>query len=110
MKPSKVITPPAVEAPPAMEHDYSRSGMVNALYKMEPHEFSGVARSLECFNNQGHSNFRIVTLYIEKGKVIRTELSDAYASWDAIGKLTYWTDLACIDLNTHWQNGKTLSK
>lgn len=95
---------------PALEHDYSRSGMVNPLYPMAPEEFSGVTRSLQCCHNQGHSEFHVVTLYIEKGKIIKIERSDSYKIWEAIDRMTKWNEDASIHLNNNWKLGNTLSK
>jgi F420-dependent methylenetetrahydromethanopterin dehydrogenase len=73
-------------------------------------DFTGVARSVECFNNQGFSNFRIITLHIKNGKVERKEFSDPYASFEAISRLELVNELAMLNLNNNWASGKTLSK
>lgn len=73
-------------------------------------EFTGVARSVECYNNHGHSNFRILTLYVDKGKVIKMDVSDAYTQWEAASRLDLANDNSLINLNAHWQHGKALCK
>lgn len=78
--------------------------------KQDKVAFTGTARSVECYFNQGHNNFKIVTLQIEDGIVISMTKSDPYASFEAIAKMTEWNENAVIHLNSHWQNGKTLSK
>ncbi len=77
--------------------------------KSEP-QFTGVARSVEAFDNQGFRNFRILTLHIKDGKVIKTDRSDAYANFECIARMEIWNEMSIIHLNNTWQNGKTLSK
>jgi hypothetical protein len=98
------------DQPEFAAHDWSRSGMCNPLFSMAPGDFSGVARTVECFNNQGHNNFRILTLYIEKGKIVKIDVSDPYANWEAGQKLDHWNNLSLINLNNNWKHGKALCK
>lgn len=72
--------------------------------------FTGIARSVQAFDNQGFRNFRIVTLHLKEGKVIDTKYSDAYASFEVISRMELSNELAIIHLNNHWENGKTLEK
>jgi hypothetical protein len=109
-KKSELMMTHSEEPKQILEHDYSRSGMVNPLYPMAPHEFSGVTRSLQCCHNQGHSEFHVVTLYVESGKVVKIERSDSYKIWEAIDRMTRWNESACLHLNQNWKLGKTLSK
>ncbi len=83
-----------VKSTPPKEYDYS---------------FTGIARSVEAFDNQGFRNFRILTLHIEDGGVTKIERSDPIASFEAIAKLELTNELAVIHLNNTWTNGKTLS-
>jgi hypothetical protein len=46
-------------------------------------KFSGIARSVEAFDNQGFRNFRILTLHLQDDRVIKIERSDPYASFEA---------------------------
>lgn len=73
-------------------------------------EFTGLARSVQCYFNQGHNNFRILTLHVVKGKVTRMDLSDPYANFEAITRLEHWNEISVINLNNNWEHGKTLSK
>lgn len=74
-------------------------------------EFTGVARSIECYrNNEIFQNYRILTLHIEKGKVKRIDYSDPYASFEALVKTEIATHTAIINLGSHWEHGKALSK
>jgi hypothetical protein len=75
-----------------------------------PLGFTGVARSVEAYDNQGHNNFRIVTLYIENGIVTRIVRSDPYANFELIAKLEIQNELAIMNLNNNWKDGRTLSK
>ncbi len=84
------------------------SNMVNSF--VEDPDFTGVARSMECFDNQGHNNFRILTLHIKNGRVIRMDRSDAYANFEAITRMELANENSVISLNNHWSNGRTLSK
>lgn len=72
--------------------------------------FSGIARSVECFYNQGHCNFRVVTLTIENSLVVNIEYSDPYAHFEVITKMQSKMNDAILNLNNHWDNGKTISK
>lgn len=76
----------------------------------ERFSFTGIARSVEAFDNQGFRNFRVLTLHLQDGLVIRIDRSDPYASFEAISKLELWNELAIHHLNNNWENGKTLSK
>lgn len=80
------------------------------VINISPVQFSGVARSVECFDNQGFRNFRIVKLTINKGIVCHIENSDPYASFEAISKMELANELSVINLNNNWENRKTLSK
>ena len=69
-------------------------------------DFSGIARSIVCFDHNGWKNFKIATLTIEKGVVVKEHLSDPYMQLEAIQKLDLFNDYAMMRLNTSWQNGK----
>lgn len=101
---------PPVQQAPALEHDYSRSGMVNPLYTLAPEDFTGVTRSMICIDNFGNRNFNVLTIYIEKGQVVKIDLSDPYVVWEAISKMNHWSELAGLNLNSNWAIGKTLTK
>lgn len=73
-------------------------------------KFSGIARSVEAFDNQGFRNFRILTLHIEEGRVVKIDHSDPYANFEAISRLELANELAILHLNDRWENGRTLSK
>lgn len=68
-------------------------------------DFSGVARSVECFVQQGHNNFRIVTLTIKDGVVVKKEYSDPFASFEAIARLEVKCHEATLALNMGYKNG-----
>lgn len=72
--------------------------------------FTGVARSVIGFDNQGFRNFKILTLHIENGVVVKTDHSDPYAAFEAMAKMELANDIAVISLNDHWENGKALNK
>jgi hypothetical protein len=73
-------------------------------------DFTGLARSVEAYDNQGFRNFRIITLHIEKGRVVRQDYSDPYASFEAISRMEMQNEMAIHHLNNTWESGKTLSK
>lgn len=80
------------------------------LKEPKPEGFSGLARSVQAYDNQGFRNFRIVTLHLENGSVVKTEYSDPYASFEVIARMELCNELAIIHLNNNWENGKTLAK
>lgn len=75
-----------------------------------PLPFTGVARSVEAFDNQGFRNFRIVTLHLEHGLVMKIDYSDPYASFEAISRMELWNEMAILNLNCNWKAGATLVK
>lgn len=82
--------------------------MAKKTHELQP--FNGIARSVEAFDNQGFRNFRIITLHIVDGVVIKIDYSDAYASFETISRLELWNEISILQLNNTWQPGKTLSK
>jgi hypothetical protein len=72
--------------------------------------FSGLARSVECYDNQGFRNFRIVTLHIKCGSVVRVEKSDAYASFEAIARMELANEKGIWNLSNRWKDRDTMSK
>src|SRR4051812_41159189 len=86
---------------------------VNKTVTMTPivfPKFTGLARSVEAFDNQGFRNFRIVTLHLEEGVVRKVEYSDPYASFETISRMELWNELSILNLNNNWKAGKTLVK
>ena len=69
-----------------------------------------VARTVAAYDNQGFRNFKILTLHIENGMVVKIEYSDPYASFEAISRMELTNELSVIHLNNNWEDGKTLSK
>jgi hypothetical protein len=76
----------------------------------EPMGFTGIARTLQCYDNQGFRNFKILTLHILDGLVINIEYSDPYANFEAISRMELANEIAIHHLNNNWAPGKTLSK
>jgi hypothetical protein len=72
-------------------------------------DFTGVARSVVAYNNQGFKNYRIITLYLEQGRVVRQEHSDPYANFEAISRLELANEKSMLHLNNNWKSGDTLS-
>lgn len=68
--------------------------------------FTGIARSVVCVNNQGFKNLKIVTLYIEDGKVVSKELSDPYVNFEAIARMDIMNTHQTMSLNQAWEDGK----
>jgi hypothetical protein len=73
-------------------------------------DFTGVARSVQCFENQGHRNFKILTLHLEHGMVTLIEYSDPYASFEAMAKMELWNMHSIINLNNHWKDKEAIKK
>lgn len=81
------------------------------LQVMPSSKFTGMARSVICYNTHGmFRNFKIVTLQIKDGVVVSEELSDPYASFEAIVKLELANVQSVNHLNQNWKEGETLSK
>lgn len=73
--------------------------------------FTGIARSIETFyNNNKFTDFRIVTLHIVKGKIIKTEYSDPYGAFEVGIRLDLANDRSFIHLNNNWSIGRAFSK
>lgn len=72
--------------------------------------FTGVARSIQCYENNGFRNFRILTLTIEEGRVTHTAYSDPHMQVEALERLDIMNDLGMLNLNMTWQDKKALSK
>ncbi len=76
----------------------------------EKPEFTGLARTMRCYRNNGHPDFQVLTLHIVKGKVMTIEVSDAYKSFEASDRMDLWNDISALNLNSKWEEGKTFSK
>jgi hypothetical protein len=72
--------------------------------------FTGVARSVECFENQGFKNFKILTLHIEEGEVKKIVRSDPFASFEAMIKMEMMNEISVLNLNNQWKDGLALLK
>lgn len=68
--------------------------------------FTGMCRTVQCFDNNGWNNFRVVTLLIENGIVVKEFKSDPYQMFEAAEKLDLFNDYACLRLNASWKDGK----
>lgn len=82
--------------------------MVNST-ELNP-DFTGLARSIICVNNQGFNNFQICTLYIEKGVVVKIEKSDMWANFETIAMMDLINHYSMIHLNGVFEHGKALQK
>lgn len=72
--------------------------------------FTGLARSVICYNtHKRFRNFKIVTLHIEKDRVVKCEYSDPYASFEAISLLELWNERSILHLNNTWRDEVALS-
>lgn len=73
--------------------------------------FTGLARSLVCFKHMDKfNNFKIVTLHIVEGVVVKQELSDIYANFEAEMKLFLATQASSDNLNRNWKDGMAFQK
>lgn len=68
--------------------------------------FTGVVRTMLCVTNNGWPNFRILTLTLENGVVVKEARSDPYASFEAMQKLEFANDICQIRLNSNWREGR----
>lgn len=85
--------------------------MAEPIAKVQPtnqQPFTGIARSVKCFNNQGHKNFKILKLHVVDGIVTKVEESDAYASFECIARLEIANEISIIHLNNTWADGANL--
>jgi hypothetical protein len=74
-------------------------------------DFTGIARSIQAYLTNGEfKNYKILTLHIQKGKVIKCEYSDPFASFEAKARLEMATDISLMHLADNWVEGKTLEK
>jgi len=71
--------------------------------------FTGVARTIQCFNHINEfRNFRVMTLHLEKGVVTKIDYSDPYASFEAGSRLDLANDYSLLKLNAQWFEGSVL--
>ncbi len=97
---------PAPKAKPEVKAS-NASGSDNPTPKV----FSGIARSLECFNNLGQfKNFRILTMKIENNVVTEIIYSDPYAQFEAQDVMELQFGNAILNLNNNWEEGRTIQK
>lgn len=76
---------------------------------LEP-EFTGIARSVVCYKNQGYNNFRVHTLHLEKGKIVKMDVSDPWANFEAAAILENVSHISMIHLNNTFEDGKAFDK
>ncbi len=73
--------------------------------------FTGIARTVVCSDtNKTFRNFRIHTLHLENGKVIKVDKSDAYVNFETISKLELANEISIMNLDMNWKDGKGLQK
>lgn len=70
--------------------------------------FTGIARTVECYENQGFRNFRVVSLWLKDGVVVKVKKSDPYASFEAGSRLDLANDYSLLSLNTGWADGNVM--
>ena len=69
--------------------------------------FTGIARTMVCHDHMGQfRNFRNVKLTIVDGIVTKMEMTDPYASFEAISRLDLDMHMASLELNDNWKDGK----
>jgi hypothetical protein len=76
----------------------------------EPISVTGIARTVEAYDNNGFRNFRILTLTIEEGIVVSVDRSDPYANFETISRMELSNEKSILNLNNTWENGKLLAK
>lgn len=79
-------------------------------HTLEHPNFTGIARSVVCYKNQGYSNFRIHTLYIENGEVVKMDISDPWANFETAAILENVSHISMIHLNNTFEDGKAFDK
>lgn len=73
-------------------------------------QFTGVARSYVCcITNDRFRCFKILTLHIENGVVVKAEKSIPYATFEAMSQAELLMDKSAIKLNNEWTHGKAMS-
>lgn len=88
--------------------EYLRTGMINHIV-INP-DITCVSRTMKCVRQHGFNNFQILTLHIEKGKVIKMDVSDSYASFEARDKLEFWNCISFENQNCNWNQDRTWTK
>jgi hypothetical protein len=78
--------------------------------KTSPVPFTGIARTVQAFDNQGFRNFRILTLHLKDGVVENIEYSDPLANFETISRMELQNEISIIHLNNNWSDGRTLVK
>lgn len=68
--------------------------------------FSGMTRTIQCYDHNGWRNYRIVTLILEKGVVVKEYFSDPFMNAEAIQKLDLFNDYAQHRLMMAWEHDK----
>lgn len=68
-------------------------------------DFTGIARTLICEMNNGFSNYRILTLHILNGKIVRVVKSDCFASFEVGPKLDIANHSSMASLVNRWSPG-----
>lgn len=79
--------------------------MSKAASKKKVTDFTGIARTLICENNNGFRNFRVVTFHILNGEIVRETKSDCYVSFEAMARLDAANERSAIKLNNRWEEG-----
>lgn len=99
-KPTTLFTPSKKER--LFEINTTASHVVEYTKNLPP--FTGVARSIQCFENSGYRNFRILTLHLVEDTIVKTIYSDPYAIWEAISRLELLTYESALRLNGNWND------
>lgn len=85
------------------------ASLADIFNKPEPVSFTGIARSIVCFNTHNQwRNFKIATLHIKDGIVQKIDYSDPYTQWEAASRLDVANDISLIQLNNKWKDGAVL--
>ena len=78
--------------------------------KIPSEKISCMARTVECYENNGFRNMRVVTLFIEDGVIVRTKRSDPWQAFELIAKLDVANHMDVLYLNGQWVDKKTISE
>lgn len=107
MKPTEVVK--IVPKIPENDNPIETVGQISSRNLVENDLFTGVARSVMCYTDTStyihFPLYKIVTLHIVKGKVVKTYTSDAWVLPECMGFLEYVTEEASLDLSSKHKHG-----
>lgn len=94
----------------AMEGPSNTTTNTGPSNTMSVEEFTGIARSVVCYYNQGNNNYKISTLHIDKGIIKEIKLSDPYRSFELESQLETATKNSLFHIYGNWEDKKVMDR